>query len=85
MPNIPGMGAMPQMSGRAGRKLAAQAGTSGADFDMLTQLMGESGQAPAFPGLLGAGPTGAPRPIVSTNKGTKKKKKGGRVTPPKDR
>jgi hypothetical protein len=27
----------------------------------------------------------APRPVASTNKGTKKKKKGGRVTPPKGR
>jgi len=25
------------------------------------------------------------RPVVSANKGTKKKKKGGRVTPPKGR
>jgi hypothetical protein len=28
---------------------------------------------------------GAPRPVISGNKGTKKKKKGGRVTPPKGR
>src|SRR6201996_9282113 len=51
MPNLPGM---PNMSGRAARKLAAQAaGTGGAgpDFDMLSQLMGESGEMPSFPGL----------------------------------
>src|ERR1019366_6309635 len=52
MPNIPGMPNMAGMSGRAGRKMAAQAaGAGGADFDMLSQLMGESGEAPTFPGL----------------------------------
>jgi hypothetical protein len=50
---------------------------------MLSQLMGESGELPAsFPGLPPSGPA---RPVVSVNKGTKKKKKGGRVTPPKGR
>jgi signal recognition particle subunit SRP54 len=94
MPNIPGMGGMPGgLSGRAARKFAAQAagggaggGAGGTDFDMLSQLMGESGdlagEAPLFPGLPAPG---APRPVVSGNKGTKKKKKGGRVTPPKSR
>ena len=86
MPNIPGMGAMPGlggMGGRAGRKLAAKAaGAGGPDADMLSQLMGDSGPAPSFPGLPAAS---APRPVVSANKGTKKKKKGGRVTPPKGR
>jgi signal recognition particle subunit SRP54 len=93
MPNIPGMGAMPGMGGmgglggRAGRKLAAQAAAGGGpDFDMLSQLMGEnddlSADNPLFPGL--PAPS-APRPVVSVNKGTKKKKKGGRVTPPKSR
>jgi signal recognition particle subunit SRP54 len=93
MPNIPGMGAMPGMGGmgglggRAGRKLAAQAAAGGgADFDMLSQLMGDNGELagdnPLFPGL--PAPS-APRPVVSGNKGTKKKKKGGRVTPPKSR
>jgi signal recognition particle subunit SRP54 len=93
MPNIPGMPSMPGMGGRAGRKLAAQAAGAGgagagADFDMLSQLMGEAGEAgasPSFPGLPGLPPSGAPRPVVSANKGTKKKKKGGRVTPPKGR
>ena len=90
MPNIPGMGAMGGLGGlggRAGRKLAAQgAGAGAADFDMLSQLMGDSGDFPTdaspFPGLPAPG---APRPMVSGNKGTKKKKKGGRVTPPKNR
>ena len=35
-----------------------------------------------FPGLP---PVTSPRPVISGNKGTKKKKKGGRVTPPKSR
>ena len=87
MPNIPGMPSAPGMGlgGRAGRKLAAQAagaGGAGADFDMLSQLMGDAADAPAFPGL--PAPAAA-RPVVSANKGTKKKKKGGRVTPPKGR
>jgi signal recognition particle subunit SRP54 len=97
MPNIPGMGGMGGMGGMAGlsskaaRKLAAQnaaggRGAGGADFDMLSQLMGDGndlgGESPLFPGL----PVpSTPRPIVSGNKGTKKKKKGGRVTPPKSR
>jgi signal recognition particle subunit SRP54 len=87
MPNIPGMASAPGMGmgGRAGRKLAAQAAGAGgarADFDMLSQLMGDAADAPAFPGL--PAPAAA-RPVVSANKGTKKKKKGGRVTPPKGR
>jgi hypothetical protein len=53
---------------------------------MLSQLMGDSGdlgaENPLFPEL--PAPS-TPRPIVSGNKGTKKKKKGGRVTPPKSR
>jgi signal recognition particle subunit SRP54 len=86
MPNIPGMGAMPGMGGKAGRKMAAQAAAAGGspDFDMLSQLMGESGELPSL-STGGFGGSGAPRPVISTNKGTKKKKKGGRVTPPKDR
>jgi len=101
MPNVPGMPNMSGMSGRATRKLAQQAaglggagqgataGGAGADFDMLSQLMGGEGSdadlaeiAKGFPGLPSGG---APRPVVSVNKGTKKKKKGGRVTPPKNR
>jgi len=92
MPNIPGMagmGGMGALGGRAARKLAAQTaggGAGGADFDMLSQLMGDSGDlvgdSPMFPGLP---PASSPRPVVSGNKGTKKKKKGGRVTPPKSR
>ena len=66
------------LGGRAGRKLAAQAagaGGAGADFDMLSQLMGDAGRARRpFPGL--PAPAAA-RPVVSANKGTKKKKKGG--------
>jgi signal recognition particle subunit SRP54 len=69
--------------GAGGDGAGAGAGAGGADFDMLSQLMGDSGELPAsFPGLPPAGP---PRPVVSVNKGTKKKKKGGRVTPPKGR
>jgi hypothetical protein len=50
---------------------------------MLSQLMGESGELPdAFPGLPSPGPA---QPVIGGNKGTKKKKKGGRVTPPKGR
>jgi signal recognition particle subunit SRP54 len=97
MPNLPGM---PQMGGRAARKMAAQAagagggglpalaGAEGADFDMLSQLMGDSGELPSFPGFpTGSGDRapGQAKPVVSVNKGTKKKKKGGRVTPPKGR
>jgi hypothetical protein len=42
--------------------------------------------AQGFPGLPSGAPSGgAPRPVVRVNKGTKKKKKGGRVTPPKNR
>jgi signal recognition particle subunit SRP54 len=89
MPNIPGMAGLGGMGGRAGRKLAAQAaGAGGPDFDMLSQLMGESDDVPAFAGLPGLPGLSAPAParaVVSTNKGTKKKKKGGRVTPPKGR
>jgi signal recognition particle subunit SRP54 len=87
MPSVPGMGAMPGMNSRAAKKLAQQAaGAGGAgqpDFDMLSQLMGDSGELPSsFPGL--PAPAVA-KPVVSVNKGTKKKKKGGRVTPPKSR
>ncbi len=90
MPNLPGMPSMAGMSGRAARKMAEKAGgvglpgaPAGADFDMLSQLMDEGGDLPSdFPGLPAAAPA---RPVVSGNKGTKKKKKGGRVTPPKGR
>jgi hypothetical protein len=66
-------------------------GSPSLDFDMLSQLMGDQG---ADPGAMPAGlppmpgvprSAGAPKPVVTTNKGTKKKKKGGRVTPPKGR
>jgi hypothetical protein len=87
MPNMAGM------SGRAARKMAQQAAGAGAagqpgqpgqpDFDMLSQLMGDGGELPSsFPGLPAPAPS---RPVVGVNKGTKKKKKGGRVTPPKGR
>src|SRR5580700_8490088 len=90
MPNLPGMPSMPGMSGRAARKLAQQAAgagqpgaPTGPDFDMLSQLMGDGGEVPSeMPGLPPAAPL---RPAVTVNKGTKKKKKGGRVTPPKGR
>ncbi len=90
MPNIPGMGSMGGLAGlggRAGRKLAAQgSGAGGADFDMLSQLMGDSDDFPSDPSLFpGLTAPAAPRPVVGGNKGTKKKKKGGRVTPPKSR
>jgi hypothetical protein len=90
MPNLPGMPAMSGMSGRAARKLAQQAAgagqpgaPTGPDFDMLTQLMGDGEEIPS--GMPGLPPAGAVRPAVTVNKGTKKKKKGGRVTPPKGR
>jgi hypothetical protein len=84
------MGGMGALGGKAARKLAAQTagggGAGGPDFDMLSQLMGDSGDladdTALFPGLP---PVSSPRPVISGNKGTKKKKKGGRVTPPKSR
>jgi signal recognition particle subunit SRP54 len=96
LPNLPGMPSMSGMSGRAARKMLAQqaagagagagAGVAGAgqpDFDMLSQLMGDAGELPSsFPGLPPAAPA---KPVVNVNKGTKKKKKGGRITPPKGR
>jgi hypothetical protein len=98
MPNLPGMPGLGGMSPRAARKMAKQAAASGGlpalagaapgqgDFDMLTQLMGDGAALPeAFPGLPDAVPPGPARPVVPANKGTKKKKKGGRVTPPKSR
>ncbi len=98
MPNLPGMPNLSGMSGRAAKKMLAQqaagaglagpgAGAGGADFDMLSQLMdgegdGDGAGLPAgFPGLPAA--SGTAHPVVSVNKGTKKKKKGGRVTPRK--
>jgi signal recognition particle subunit SRP54 len=83
-----------QAAGLGGAGQGATAGAAGgADFDMLSQLMGGDGSdadlaelAQGFPGPpSGASPGGSPRPVVSVNKGTKKKKKGGRVTPPKNR
>jgi Signal peptide binding domain len=77
-----GFGGAGQGAGGAG------GGPGGADFDMLSQLMGDGSGAElaeltkGFPGLADGA---APRPVVSVNKGTKKKKKGGRVTPPKNR
>src|SRR5580698_9545442 len=89
MPNLPGMPSMPGgMGGRAARKLAQQAaGAGGSDFDMLSQLMGEmdGGDLPTSFPRMPAAPLGAPNPVVGANKGTKKKKKGGRVSPPKGR
>ncbi len=99
LPGMPDMSAMSpraarkltqQAAGAAGGAGGVDVGAGGrgggageADFDMLSQLLGESGELPtSFPGLPAAG---APQPVVSVNKGTKKKKKGGRVTPPKDR
>jgi hypothetical protein len=93
MPNVPGMPNMAGMSGRAAKKMARQAGGAGVpglpglggqpEFDMVSQLMGEGAEMPSsFPGLPAPAPS---RPVVSVNKGTKKKKKGGRVTPPKGR
>jgi len=73
------MGAMPQDVSRAGPQTAAQAGhAAGPISTWLTQLMAKAARR-RLSGCSGW-PTGAPRPIVSTNKGTKKKKKGGRVT-----
>jgi signal recognition particle subunit SRP54 len=83
-----------QAAGLGGAGKAAAGGpAAGDDFDMLSQLMGgdASGDelaelAQGFPGLApGSQAGGAPRPVVNVNKGTKKKKKGGRVTPPKNR
>jgi signal recognition particle subunit SRP54 len=95
MPNLPGMPNLSGMSGRTAKKMLAQQGAGaglagpagGADFDMLSQLMegdgdGDGAGVPAgFPGL--PAPPGSSHPVVSVNKGTKKKKKGGRVTPRK--
>jgi signal recognition particle subunit SRP54 len=78
-------------AGAAGPDAAGPGGPGGADFDMLNQLMGDGSGADldqlasAFHGLAAGEPGSAPRPVVSVNKGTKKKKKGGRVTPPKNR
>jgi signal recognition particle subunit SRP54 len=100
MPNMSGMSGraarkLAQQAGGfggAGQGAAAGAGVDGADFDMLSQLMGGDASeaelaelAQGFPGLPSGQPGGAPRPVVRVNKGTKKKKKGGRVTPPKNR
>ena len=108
MPNLPGMPNMGGMSPKMAKRLAKQAGGAGglpaealagggADFDMLSQLMGGDGAElpsglPGLPAAAGPGPgpgagggSGQGRPVVSANKGTKKKKKGGRVTPPKGR
>jgi len=98
MPNLPGMPNLGGMSPRTARKMAKQAAAEGGlpglgagsdgppGFDMLSQLMDDGAQLPeGFPGLPGAVPPGPVRPVVSVNKGTKKKKKGGRVTPPKGR
>jgi signal recognition particle subunit SRP54 len=100
MPNMSGMSGraarkLAQQAGGfggAGQGAAAGAGAGGADFDMLSQLMGGDASdaelaelAQGFPGLPSGQPGGAPRPVVRVNKGTKKKKKGGRVTPPKNR
>jgi DNA-binding protein YbaB len=91
MPNIPGMGAMGGGNGRPRRPGRPQAGGPGGrgggpDFDMLSQLMGDSATWRATTRCSPAcRPGDAPRPVVSGNKGTKKKKKGGRVTPPKSR
>jgi signal recognition particle subunit SRP54 len=95
MPNLPGMPNLSGMSGRTAKKMLAQQGAGaglagpagGADFDMLSQLMEGDGDgdgagvAAGFPGL--PAPPGSSHPVVSVNKGTKKKKKGGRVTPRK--
>ena len=97
MPNIPGMGGMGGMAGlggKAARKLAAQTAAGaprrrGSRRCRLRHalpahggLRGPGGGEPPVPGL--PAPS-TPRPVVSGNKGTKKKKKGGRVTPPKSR
>jgi signal recognition particle subunit SRP54 len=96
MPNMTGMSgrAARKMAQQAAGLGAAGKGAGGAaepDFDMLSQLLGDGEGAglpagfPGLPGGAGAGSGAQPRPVVSVNKGTKKKKKGGRVTPPKGR
>ena len=100
LPDIPGMPSMGGMSGRAAKKMARQAaaaqsagvlppggGGQSADLDMLSQLMGDQAELPVgFPPMPGAPLAAGPaKPVVNVNKGTKKKKKGGRVTPPKGR
>src|SRR6516164_7769634 len=98
MPNLPGMPNMGGMSPKMAKRLAKQAGGAGglpaealagggADFDMLSQLMGGDGAElpsglPGLPAAAGPGPgpgagggSGQVRPVVSANKGTKKKKK----------
>jgi signal recognition particle subunit SRP54 len=99
LPGMPSMSGMSGRAARKLAQQAAGAGLPGGpggaggpgglggagepDFDMLAQLMGDEGALPsAVPGLA---PAASARPAVTVNKGTKKKKKGGRVTPPKGR
>ena len=91
MPNLPGMPSMvgherprrPQAGPAGRRRRAARRPGRGPDFDMLSQLMGDGAELPS--GMPGLPPGPSSRPAVTVNKGTKKKKKGGRVTPPKGR
>jgi signal recognition particle subunit SRP54 len=99
IPGMPSMAGMSGRAARklAKQTAGAQAAGAGAagsptlDFDMLSQLMGDPS---ADPGAMPAGlpampgmprPAGPAKPVVTTNTGTTKKKKGGRVTPPKGR
>ena len=90
MPNLPGMPPWPVWAAAPPGKLAAAGGgrrPAGAPTGPISTCSPSSwatagSSRPGIPGLPPAGPT---RPVVSVNKGTKKKKKGGRVTPPKGR
>ena len=97
MPNLPGMPGMAGMSARAAERLAERrrpvaAGPArdrcrrGARFRHAVPADGRRRRRcpRAFPGLPGAGPPARPGGQTST-RATKKKKKGGRVTPPKGR
>ncbi len=98
MSGLSGRAARKMAKQAAGAGFPGPGGAAGgqADFDMMAQLMadgGDDGLPPGLPALSAGSPggpvpgsgTGGSRPVVSTNKGTKKKKKGGRVTPPKSR
>ena len=95
MPNIPACRPWRGMGGRAARKLAKQAagaqaaGRGGGSRSRLRHALPAHGRAGELPAARGPRSPGCPppvaRPVVSANKGTKKKKKGGRVTPPKGR
>ena len=94
MPNMPGMPNMAGMSGRAARKLAQQAGGRlGSGWGPALAATATSTCSPsswATPASCAgrpraARPGGRPARSSGRPRAAKKKKKGGRVTPPKGR